>query len=84
MKKIVLEKSANVEHLNERLAERSKELEASNSKIDILNKRIEELSNERLTAETKATDISNMNRELNKIVQKMKDSLSKKEQVRHF
>lgn len=84
MKKIVVEKSANVELLNERLAQRTNELEVSNNKIDMLNRRVQELDNERLTAETRATDMNNMNRELNKAVQKMKDSLSKKEQVQRY
>lgn len=59
----------------------SNELEASNNKIDILSKKVQELDNERLTAEKKATDMSNTNHELSKLLQKMKDSLSKKEQV---
>ncbi|XP_032683852.1 uncharacterized protein LOC116850095 isoform X1 [Odontomachus brunneus] len=81
LKKIVVEKSANVDLLNERLTQRTSELEVSNNKIDMLNRRVQELDNERLTAETRATDMNNMNRELNKVVQKMKDSLSKKEQI---
>lgn len=78
-----MEKSTNVEHLNERLTQRTNELEISNNKIELLNRRVQELDNERVTAETKATDMNNVNRELNKVVQKMKDSLSKKEQVQH-
>lgn len=78
----MIEKSANVEHLNERLAQRTKELESSNNKIDILNRRVQELDNECATAETKAKDMNNMIHELNKAVQKMKDSFNKKEQVR--
>lgn len=77
----MIEKSANVEHLNERLAQRTTELESSNNKIDILNRRVQELDNERVTAETKAKDMNNVIHELNKAVQKMKDSLNKKEQV---
>lgn len=72
-----------MEHLNERLAQRTSELAAGNNKIEMLNKRVQELDNERLAAETKAADTNNMNRELNKAVQRTKDSLSKKEQVRH-
>jgi len=67
--------------LNENLLQRTKELQASNNKIDILNKRIQELDNEHLVAEAKITDMSNKNHELTKLLQKMKDSLGKKEQV---
>lgn len=59
----------------------TKELEISNNKIDVLNKKVKELDNERLIIEAKATDMGNKNHELNKLLQKMKDSLSKKEQV---
>jgi len=78
----VTEKSANLEHLNKKLIQCTNELEASNSKINILNKKIQELDNERLTAEKKVTDMSNKNHELSKHLQNMKDSLSKKEQVK--
>lgn len=81
MKKIVTEKSTNLENLNEKLIQLTKELEVSNHKNDLLNKKVMELDNERLTAEAKATDMSNKNHELSKLLQKMKDSLSKKEQV---
>jgi len=67
--------------LNENLLQRTKELQASNNKIDTLNKRIQELDNEHLAAEAKITDMSNKNHELTKLLQKMKDSLGKKEQV---
>jgi len=77
----VVEKSANLEDLNEKLSQRTKELEASNNEIDILSKKVKELDNERLIAEAKATDMGNKNHELSKLLQKMKDSLSKKEQV---
>lgn len=76
-----MEKSTNLENLNEKLTQLTRELETSNNKIDILNKKVNELDNERLTAETKATDMSNKNHELSKLLQKMKESLSKKEQV---
>lgn len=76
-----MEKSTNLEDLNEKLMQRTKELEASNNKIDMLSKRVKELDNERLTAEAKATDMSDKNHELSKLLQKMKESLSKKEQV---
>lgn len=77
----MIEKSTNLEELNEKLIRRTKELEASNSKIDILNEKLKELDNERLTAETKATDMGNKNHELSKLLQKLKESHSKKEQV---
>lgn len=76
-----MEKSTNLEDLNEKLTQLTKELEISNHKIDILNKKVKELDNERLTAEAKATDMGNKNHELSKLLQKMKESLSKKEQV---
>ncbi|KYN00114.1 PREDICTED: protein CIP2A homolog [Cyphomyrmex costatus] len=81
LKKIVAEKSTNLENLNEKLIQCTKDLEASNNKIDILNKKIKELDNECLIAETKATDMGNKNHELSKLLQKMQDSLSKKEQI---
>ncbi|EFN73679.1 Protein KIAA1524-like protein [Camponotus floridanus] len=81
LRKIVTEKSANLEHLNKKLIQCTNELEASKSKINILNKKIQELDNERLTAEKKATDINNKNHELSKHLQNIKDSLSKKEQI---
>lgn len=84
MKKIVIEKSTNLEDLNEKLTQCTKELEASNNKIDVLSKKVKELDNERLTAEAKVTDMGNKNHELSKLLQKMKDSLSKKEQVQYF
>lgn len=77
----MVEKSANVEHLNEKLIQRTKELETSNNRIEILNKEIQKLNNERLSAEAKVTDMGNKNHELTKLLQKMKDSLGKKEQV---
>lgn len=83
MKKIVVEKSTNLEHLNERLAQRTKELEASNNKIDVLNRKVQELDNERSTVEAKAVDMNNKNHELSKLLQKLKDSLAKKEHVRY-
>lgn len=58
------------------------ELEASNNKINILSNKIQELDNERLIGEKKVIDMSNKNHELNKHLQNMKDSLSKKEQVK--
>jgi len=70
-----------VEQLNENLVQRTKELQVCNNKIDTLNKRIQELENEYLAAEAKIMDISNKNHELTKLLQKMKDSLGKKEQV---
>lgn len=76
-----MEKSTNLENLNEKLLQLTKELEVSNHKIDLLNKKVKELDNERLTAEAKATDMGNKNHELSKLLQKMKESLSKKEQV---
>ncbi|XP_071564296.1 uncharacterized protein [Temnothorax nylanderi] len=81
LKKIVIEKSANVENLNEKLIQRTKELEASNNQIDILSKKVKELDNERLAAEAKAMDMGNKNHELSKLLQKVKESLSKKEQI---
>lgn len=77
----MVEKSTNLEHLNEKLMQYTKEMEASNSRIEILSKKIQELDNERLSAEAKVTDMSNKNHELTKLLQKMKDSISKKEQV---
>lgn len=71
-----------MERLNKKLIQYTNELETSNNKINILNKKIQELDNERLTAEKKATDMSNKNYELNKHLQNIKDSLSKKEQVK--
>lgn len=79
-----MEKSTNVEQLNERLAQRTQELETSNNKIDTLNKKIQELNNERLIVEAKVADMSNTNHELSKLLQKMKDSLTKKEQVQQL
>jgi hypothetical protein len=64
LKKIVKEKAANLEDLSEKLRQRTKELEASNNKIDAVSKKVNELDNERLTAEAKATDIGNKNHEL--------------------
>ncbi|KAG5317679.1 CIP2A protein, partial [Pseudoatta argentina] len=81
LKKIVAEKSTNLENLNEKLTQCTKDLEDSNNKIDILTKKIKELDNELLIAEAKATDMSNKNHELSKLLQKMQDSLSKKEQI---
>lgn len=81
MRKIVVEKSATLENLNEKLMQYTQELEASNNKNDILNKKVQELDNERLTADAKVVDMTNKNHELSKLLQKMKDSLSKKEQV---
>jgi len=81
LKKIVAEKSTNLENLNEKLTQCTKDLEDSNNKIDILTKKIKELDNELLIAEAKATDMSNKNHELSKLLQKMQDSLGKKEQV---
>lgn len=75
------EKSTNLEHLNEKLTQCIKDLDDSNNKIDILTKKIKELDNELLIAEAKATDMSNKNHELSKLLQKMQDSLSKREQV---
>ncbi|XP_011872879.1 PREDICTED: uncharacterized protein LOC105564808 [Vollenhovia emeryi] len=81
LKKIVVEKSTNLENLNEKLFKCTKELEASNNKINILDKQMKELSNECSIAEAKATDMGNKNHELSKLLQKMKESLSKKEQL---
>lgn len=77
----MVEKSTHLEHLNEKLMQCTNELEASNNKIDILTKKVQELENERLITEKKVTDMSNKNHELSKLLQKIKDSLSKKEQV---
>lgn len=77
----MIEKATNLEDLNEKLMQRTQELEASNNKIDTLSKKVKELDNERLTAEAKAMDMGNKNHELSKFLQKMKESLSKKEQV---
>ncbi|XP_029668888.1 uncharacterized protein LOC115238883 [Formica exsecta] len=81
LKKIVIEKSTDLKHLNEKLTQCTNELETSNKKIDTLRVKIQELDNERSTAEKKATDMSNKNHELSKLLQKLKDSLSKKEQI---
>lgn len=77
----MIEKSTDLKHLNEKLTQCTNELETSNKKIDTLKVKIQELDNERSTAEKKATDMSNKNHELSKLLQKLKDSLSKKEQV---
>lgn len=77
----MIEKSTNLEDLNEKLTQCTKELQDSNNKIDTLSTKVKDVDNERLTAEAKATDMSNKNHELSKLLQKMKDSLSKKEQV---
>ncbi|KAL6439326.1 hypothetical protein ACFW04_003886 [Cataglyphis niger] len=81
LKKIVIEKSTDLKHLNEKLMQCTNELETSNKKVDTLKIKIQELDSERLTAEKKATDMSNKNQELSKLLQKLKDSLSKKEQI---
>lgn len=77
----MIEKSTDLKHLNEKLMQCTNELETSNKKVDTLKVKIQELDTERLTAEKKATDMSNKNHELSKLLQKLKDSLSKKEQV---
>lgn len=78
-----MNKSSNIDYLNEKLGHCTKELEASKNNIDILNKKVQELDSERLTAETKAVDMGNKNHELNKLLQIVKDSLNKKELVYH-
>jgi len=77
----VVEKSTNLEQLNEKLMQRTKEVEVSNNRIELLSKEIQEVDSERLSAQAKVTDMNNKNHELTKLLQKMKDSLSKKEQV---
>ncbi|KAF7411843.1 hypothetical protein HZH66_000739 [Vespula vulgaris] len=81
LKKIVTEKSANIELLNKTLAERIKEVETCMNKIETLNKKIVELETEYSAAVANSTEMTNKNHELGKLLYKMQDSINKKEQV---
>ncbi|XP_015172465.1 PREDICTED: uncharacterized protein LOC107064351 [Polistes dominula] len=81
LKKIVTEKSANIDQLNKTLIERVKEAEICMNKIDTLNKKVVELETACSVAETNATEMTNKNHELGKLLYKMQDSINKKEQI---
>lgn len=81
LKKIVTEKSANIDHLNVVLVQHKHELESSINRIEILTKKIKELEVECSNADTKTTEMTNKNHELSKLLLKMQDQLNKKDQV---
>lgn len=81
LKKIVTEKSANIEQLNSVNAQYKHELDTSNTKIEHLSKRVQELEVERMSMDTKIGELTNKNHELSKLLHKMQESLTKKEQV---
>nr|XP_012138993.1 PREDICTED: uncharacterized protein LOC100879112 isoform X2 [Megachile rotundata] len=81
LKKIVTEKSTNIDHLNILLVQHKHDLESSNNKIEVLTKKIKELEIECINSNAKITDMVNKNHEISKLLHKMQEQLNKKEQV---
>ncbi|XP_003693856.1 uncharacterized protein LOC100869785 isoform X1 [Apis florea] len=81
LKKIVTEKSTNIDHLNVVLVQHKHELESSINRIEILTKKIKELEVECSNTDAKITEMTNKNHELSKLLLKMQDQLNKKDQV---
>ncbi|KAG7209026.1 hypothetical protein KM043_015191 [Ampulex compressa] len=81
LKKIVADKSVNIDQLNEMLAARMQELEANINKVESLSKRVKELEIECSMSEAKTVDMSTKNHELSKLLHKMQESLAKREQI---
>ena len=84
LKKIVTEKSANIDHLNVLLAQYKHELESSINRTDVLTKKIKELETECASADAKTAEMVTKNHELSKLLHKMQEQLNKKEQVIEF
>ncbi|XP_017760473.1 PREDICTED: uncharacterized protein LOC108550996 [Eufriesea mexicana] len=81
LKKIVTEKSTNIDHLNILLMQHKHELESSINRIEALTKKIKELEVECVNADAKTMEMANKNHELSKLLHKMQDQLNKKDQV---
>ncbi|CAK9795871.1 Protein CIP2A [Anthophora quadrimaculata] len=81
LKKIVTEKSTDINHLNGMLIKYKHELESSSNRIEALTRKIKELEVECANADTKTTEMVNKNHELSKLLHKMQDQLHKKDQV---
>lgn len=79
LKKVVSEKS---DHLNEANA-RIKDLETKNSEILVLQNTIKEMKIEMTTTEDLNKEMTSKNHELSKLLQKMQESITRKEQVRY-
>ncbi|XP_053993168.1 uncharacterized protein LOC128884109 [Hylaeus volcanicus] len=81
LKKIVTEKSANIDHLNVLLTQCKHKLESSTNKVEALTKKIKELETECVNADARTTEMVNKNHELNKLLHKMQDQINKRDQV---
>ncbi|XP_031829218.1 uncharacterized protein LOC116425514 isoform X2 [Nomia melanderi] len=81
LKKIVTEKSANIEHQNILISQYKHELESSINRTEALTKKIKEVEAECANADARTTEMVNKNHELSKVLHKMQDQLNKKEQV---
>lgn len=84
MKKIVTEKSANIDQLNVLLAQYKHELENGINRIEGLTKKIKELEAECANANAKTTEMINKNHELTKLLHKMQEQLNKKDRSGMF
>ncbi|KOC58895.1 Protein CIP2A [Habropoda laboriosa] len=81
LKKIVTEKSTDINHLNGMLIQHKHELESNSNRIETLTRKIKELEVECVNADLKTTEMVNKNHELSKLLHKMQDQLHKKDQV---
>ncbi|XP_043518292.1 uncharacterized protein LOC122533033 [Frieseomelitta varia] len=81
LKRIVLEKTTNIDHLNVVLVQHKHELETNQNRIEALTKKIKELEVECTNADAKTMEMTNKNHELSKVLLKMQDQLNKKDQV---
>ncbi|XP_012256642.1 uncharacterized protein LOC105686413 [Athalia rosae] len=81
LRKIVTEKSATVEQLNCTVLQYAAQLEASNAKTETLAKKVAVLLNESQINETKAKEITAKHNELCRVVRKMEDATTKKDQL---
>ena len=84
MKKIVSDKSAQIARFENVLREHKEELEACKDKIESLMKKIVKCEGDYAAADQKCQELSTKNHEMTKMLHKMQDGLSKKEQVSLF